>query len=287
MKDWRKCVFHDLSFDPIKMGRGGRLRAVSVRIQARRWFLGSALAVCSLTLPALALADSGDTASARCLIPQGETSITRTTDLTTGQSFMDTTRITWVGDGNPPFYVVRRTGGGKTTLIWMSGDDLQPSRYQLVGSDGNAERQIDFSEQSLRIAVKGQGDARVIETSGPTLNGSTLLQYLRAFAGRCSLDRVEMKLLVDRGRNAFRVVDVYAQMICEEDVVVQGGTFRCVKIEFGVAGIIGRLFWRTRYHYFYTAEAPHHFVKYVDPDGECIELVHYECAERVNASVGD
>ncbi len=292
MKDWYRGVFCELSFREvsfgrIKMGRSGRLRGVSLGIRAQRRHLVSALTVCSLIWPALALAGSGDTAPARCLIPQGETTIMRTTDLATGRSFMDTTRITCLREGNPPFYVVRCTGGEKTTLIWMSGDDLQPSRYQLVGRDGAIERQIDFSEQSLRIAVKGESDARIVETSGSTHNGSTLLQYLRAFAGQGRPDRVEMKLLVDRGQNAFRIVDVYAQLICEEDVVVPGGTFHCVKIEFGLTGIIGRLFWRTRYHYFYTAEAPHHFVKYVDPDGECIELIGYECVEKVNTSIGD
>jgi hypothetical protein len=192
-----------------------------------------------------------------------------------------------VGEADPPAYVVTRSGGGKTTLIWMSGDDLQPSRYQLVGSDGSVERQIDFGEESLRIALKGERDTLTVEASGPIHNGSTLSQYLRAFAARRHPDRVEMKLLVDRGQDTFRVVDVFAQRIGEEDIEVPAGIFRCVKIEFGVAGIIGRLFWRTRYHYFYTVEAPHHFVKYVDPDGECIELVHYERVERASAPAGD
>ena len=161
MRNWHRFLLHDLSFSLIKMDRIGRLCAVTLGIWARRWPFVSALTVCCLISPALALADSGVPASTQCLIPQGETSITRATDLTTGQSFMDTTRITFVGDGNPPVYVVRRTGGGKTTLIWMSGNDLQPSRYQLLGSDGNVQRQIDFSEQALRITGKVKGESKI------------------------------------------------------------------------------------------------------------------------------
>jgi hypothetical protein len=275
---------------PSQTARGdgvGMFYGVALWIRARRWSFVSALTVCCFIWPALALAGFGDTGPPDLLTPQGEISITRTTDLATDRSFLDTTWVTCAGDGDAPSCVVKRTSGGRTTLIWMSGSDLQPSRYQLVGSDGLVETQIDFCRESLRIATKGESDTLIVPTSGPTHNGSTLIQCLRALAGRSNSGRLEMKLLVSRGQNTVRIIDVYAQRICEEDVVVPGGIFRCAKIEFGVAGIIGKMFWRTKYYYFYTAEAPYHFVKYLDPDGECIELVHYTCADGAITPAGD
>lgn len=225
------------------------------------------------------VAGSGEHASPRFEIPTGETSVTRTTDLTSGESVLDTTTVVYVGDGDPPCYVARRSGGGMTTLIRMNEADLLPLRYQLVTGDGTIDRQIDFSECSLRITARGESEGRQIETAGPAHTGATLLQHLRVLAGRSAPDRVSFRLLISRAPGKYRVVDAYARRNGEEDLVVPAGTFRCVKIEFGIAGIIGRVFWRTRYQYYYTVDAPHHFVKYVDPDGECIELVEYGCPD--------
>lgn len=243
--------------------------------------LGSCLAPA-----ALEPAEAGDAPPPVLLIPRGETYVTRTTDLSTGEYFLDTTYIASAGEGNLPAYLVRRSGEKGTTLIYMAKQDLRPFRYEALGADGRIEKQIDFGEDAISIAVRGQPDTLIIETSGPVHTGSTLMHYLRAFAARPGPGRLETKLLVPRGRGKYRVVDVFAKRVGFETLSVPAGDFRCVKIEFGLSGIIGRLFWRTRYYYFYTAEAPHHFVKYFDPDGETIELVEYECAGGVKG-VGD
>ena len=230
-------------------------------------------------IPGSPAADTGTHPPTRFGIPPGETLITRTTDLRTGESTSDTTWITYIGSEDPPCYVARRSGSGLTTVIRMNEATLLPSRYQLVASDGHMERQIEFSEKALRITGNDEGEAGVIETGGTTHTGATLLQYLRVLAGRPAPARTDFRLLVVRGHGKYRVVGAYARRTGEEDISVPAGSFRCVRIEFGIAGVIGRLFWRTRYHYYYTLAAPHHFVKYVDPDGEKIELVEYGCAD--------
>jgi len=221
---------------------------------------------------------AGGTSPPLITIAPGETSVTRTTDLTSGESLLSKTVITLPAEGDSAVYIARRSGEKGTTLTYLSRHDLRPLRHQVVGDDGHIERQVDFEEDIVRIAVSGDTDTLLIETSGPSHTGSTLIHYLRTFAAGRGPDRLETKLLAYRGEGKYRVVDVFARRAGIERVSVPAGEFRCVKIEFGVAGIIGRLFWRTRYHYFYTAAPPHHFVKYIDPDGECIELVEYKCA---------
>jgi hypothetical protein len=257
------------------------------QLSTLRLFLGLGLTALWVLAPLAGAAESGDPAPARFPSFQGETWVIRTTDLVSGHSSVDTARISYIGHANPALYVVTRTGAGSKTVIRLNGNGLLPIRYELLGGDGGVERRIDFSDQLLRIAIKGEAEPRIVETAGNTHNSATLLHYLRVFAGQRHSDRVEMKLLVGRSQDAFRIVDVYAKRVAEEDLTVPAGRFRCIKLEFGVAGIIGRLFWRTRYQYYYTAEPPHHFVKYVDPGRECIELITYECTGQASASTDD
>ncbi|MFH1314457.1 MAG: hypothetical protein ABIJ00_14705 [Candidatus Eisenbacteria bacterium] len=256
---------------------------------AWRTVLALGLMLSPLVSPTPAVADSGGPVSEGFLIPQGETYVTQTTDLETGYSSVDTTLVTYVEEDGRPYYLVKRTGGGMTTSIWMSRDGLLPYRYQSLDSSGSVERQIDFSGQTLRITGEGEGQARIVEVEADadTHTGATLLHHLRAFSHQSNSDKVDLRLLVDRGQDTFRIVDVYAKRRGQADVVVPGGTFRCVEIEFGVAGMIGRLFWSTRYHYYYTADPPCHLVKYVDPGRKHIELIQYGRVEKTRTVGGD
>ena len=261
---------------------GGSARA---RPGMKVWFILIPVLAAYWLIPAAPGAADAQGAPAPALrIAPGETWVTRTTDLTTGESVLDSTSITWVGEGDSSSYLITRSGGKGISRIYLSRRDLAPYRHQVVGEDGRVERQTDLGESAVRIAVRDDPDTVLIKTSGPAHTGSTLLHYLRSLAAGGGPDRVELRLLVHRGAGKYRVVDVFAKRAGIEDISVPAGDFRCVKIEFGVAGIIGRLFWRTRYHYFYTAQDPHHFVKYVDPDGECIELVEYECGKSPGAT---
>ena len=241
-----------------------------------RLFLALNLMLSGLLVTALSMPSTEDNESGDFSIPDGEVMVVRSTDLKKGESYESTTTITYLAENNQSLYLIKCMGKSGTSIIQMKRGDWKPVRHQTIDGEGNIVKQYDFSERSVRVRIPDQKIDKTIEIKGRVYNNSMLTYFLRAFVSSRDSKRVELGLLVDAKRYGLRIVNVYAELVGEETVEVPAGRFHCFKVEFGATGIIGKIFWRTRYHYYFTKDHPHHFVKYSDCEEECIELVQYK-----------
>jgi len=117
---------------------------------------------------------------------------------------------------------------------------------------------------------------KTVDIESNTYDGWTLFYLFRALLYNIDDEEIDFSLIKETSGSSIRVVEMVVKVVGEEVVAVPAGTYSCYKVELSVAGLIGMLFWPVKYHYYFKKDDPHCFVKYVDPDGECIELLKYE-----------
>ncbi len=207
-------------------------------------------------------------------IPDGEHIVLRCIRSDTSSPPLDTLTTAHIIFNRRPALHFRSSDGTGHSEFWLTQSDLSLIRYVEYSMEGRPVLEIDCEGDIVHIRDDATGVDKHLRCSEPVHVSTTILQVLRRLAATPGLVDWKGILLVRHGRD-YRSVPVYARVLEEKMISVPAGRFRCREIEFGVQGLIGNVFWPTRYRYDYTADPPHHFVRYFDPDGEVIELVSY------------
>jgi hypothetical protein len=207
-------------------------------------------------------------------IPDGERAVLRCMRSDTSSAPLDTLTTAHIVFNGRPALHFRSSDGTGHSEFWLTQSDLSLIRYVDYSTEGRPVLEIDCEGVIVHIRDDAAGVDRHLQCSEPVHVSATILQVLRRLAATPGPADWKGILLVRHGRN-HRSVPVYARVLDEKMVRVPAGRFQCREIEFGVQGLVGDLFWPTRYRYDYTVDPPHHFVRYFDPDGEVIELVAY------------
>jgi hypothetical protein len=205
-------------------------------------------------------------------IPNGEQLTLQSKDALKGTFSKWINTVTDTMENNLPIYRVKN---GNDAIIKFCKKDLTPILFHRWDENENTLKTIEYYGNEARIIIPREDIDRTIHVESDTYDGWTLFYLFRALLFDLVDEKVNFSLIKETPYHGIRVVEMVVQVVGEENVVVPAGTFSCYKVELGVAGLIG-LFWPVKYHYYFTKNDPHYFVKYVDPEGECMELLKYE-----------
>jgi hypothetical protein len=111
----------------------------------------------------------------------------------------------------------------------------------------------------------------------------SLFYLLRCFPFK-SAEKITFDIVMHDPDNV-RAVKMYIKYLGEEDVKVKAGKFHCYKLEMGCEKMIENLVWPYKYYFWFTSDAPHHFVKYQgrEPDLSILtnELESYRAGKKI------
>jgi len=206
-------------------------------------------------------------------IPNGEQLTLQSRDTVKGTFNKWINTVTDTMENNLPIYLIEN---GDNTIIKIRKKDLTPILFHQMDKKGNTLKKIEYYGNEARIIIPQKDIDETVNIESNTYDGWTLFYLFRALLFNIVDEEAAFSLIKETPNHGIQVVNMVVKVIGEEEVVVPAGTFSCYKVELGVAGFIGKLFWPIKYHYYFTKNDPHYFVKYVDPEGECIELLKYE-----------
>jgi len=162
---------------------------------------------------------------------------------------------------------------GKEDVLF-SKIDMHPYKFIRKNAKDGEIKEIRYFKDRAEIEINGK-KLKNIKINSDTYDRKTLFYVLRKMIieNRKSYD---FSIIVKTSIMGFVLVEMTAERKGLEKIKVDAGEYMCERIEMGVSGAIGKLFWPVKYSYYFTEKYPNHFVKYFDPDGEVIELVEYK-----------
>ena len=184
--------------------------------------------------------------------------------------------VTEIVEKNREVVVIETIEKNSITMVKMLKENMKPIVYQKTDVDGTLRMRMEYVINKVHILSPEKGMDKMIHIREDTFDRSTVTDLLQTFLIRKNTKKMDFSFVIDAGNWGLRVVDMCAKVVGHEEVTVPAGTYQCRKVELGAAGLIGKLFWRTHYYYYFTDDFPHHFVKYSDPDGVSIVLLKYE-----------
>jgi hypothetical protein len=158
----------------------------------------------------------------------------------------------------------------------MQRPDLKPILYRKTDGRGNIVEQIEYSSRQARVLIPAEHIDVMISINPDTYDKASLFYLFRTLPFEQPAEKVNFSFIVISKKYAVRLVEMYVQVVDQQDVRVPAGSFPCYKVELGVAGLIGLLFAPQKCYYYFQQEPPHRFLKYEEPGREIIELVKSE-----------
>lgn len=179
-------------------------------------------------------------------------------------------------EGHREVVVIKTREKDSITMVKMLKENMKPINYQKINIDGTLQMRMEYLIDKVHILAPEKGMDKMIHIREDTFDKSSVMDLLQACLIHKKIKKMDFNFVINAGNWGFRVVEMCAKTTGLEEVTVPAGTYQCRKVELRAAGLIGKLFWRTRYYYYFRDDFPHHFVKYSGPDGESIELLKYE-----------
>lgn len=207
----------------------------------------------------------------RALIPKNECMILRTQNIMKDTTYFSRMQVRDTLIGSIPMYVLRI---GKDRKVLFDKDEFRPYKFSVRNGKDGRVKEIRYSSKRAIIKQLNVEKIKTLPIGEDTYDRRTLFYVLRKM-GLEKHEKISFSIIVENSTIGFILVKMRAERIGVEEVRVPSGHYLCHKIEVGVAGLIGKLFWPTKYTYYFTKVPPCHFVKYIDPDGESIELFEY------------
>jgi hypothetical protein len=211
-------------------------------------------------------------------IPNGEQLTLQSKDTVKGTSNKWINTVTDTIENNLPIYLIEN---GDNTIIKIRKKDLTPISFHQMDKKGNTKKRIEYNGNKARIIIPQQDIDKTIDIKLNTYHSWTFFYLFRALLFNNVNKGVNFSIIKETSDHDFRVINMVAKVVGEEKIVVPAGTYSCYKVELGLSGVI-KLFWPNKYYYYFTKDEPHYFVKYVDPEGECMELLKYEIIKKKN-----
>jgi hypothetical protein len=206
-------------------------------------------------------------------IPNGEQLTLQSRNTVKGISSRWINTVIDTTENNLPIYLIEN---GDDAIIKIRKEYLMPILFHQRDEKGNTLKRIEYYGNEARIIIPQENIDKTVDIESNTYDDQTLFYLLRALLFNIVDEEIDFTLIKESSSHGIRVVEMVVKVVGEEEVVVPAGTYSCYKVELDVAGLIGKIFWPVKYHFYFTKRDPHYFVKYVDPEGECIELLKYE-----------
>jgi hypothetical protein len=179
-------------------------------------------------------------------------------------------------DGRPVYEVTTDSGELKQAKYIIDKSDLRliSAHVRRKNHRGRSEVNIEVKgdQQYLTYEFNDKDGEKEIEHGEKSYNGMTLIFSLRGFPfGK----REKIKLRATPPfkpwypRWTWKMWKSYAKVKEVEKVTVPAGTFECYKLEVAPSSRFVRQF-TNKYHFWFTKEPPHWFVKYQDKDGDSV-----------------
>ena len=209
-------------------------------------------------------------------VPNGEQTVWRATRSDEDPEFSTFTWSAGDFDGNPAYEITMDSGERKQARYVIDRGDLRLIYSHILRNTekGRSEVTVEVKGgyQYLVHDLMGKRYGKRIEHHPDGYNGMILAFSLRGFPfGRQK--EVELRATPPFKPKTplwmWKMWKTYARLLGEERVTVPAGSFNCYKLEVAASGgLVKRI--TSQYHFWFTKEPPHRFVKYQDKDGKTV-----------------
>lgn len=198
------------------------------------------------------------------------------TILDSNESYSYTKTIVDTVDKQNQIFLITTKHENSSSILKVQRDNFRPLHFSEMNSSGNITKVIHYTKNQALISDYEKNTERSIKIDKNTYHKSSLTYLFRKALIYVKRKEISVNLIMEIKGWGLQKVKMYAKTIGEENISTPLGLVQCFKIELGVAGLIGELFWRTKYYYYFLKESPHYFIKYSDPGKEEIELLDYK-----------
>lgn len=184
-----------------------------------------------------------------------------------------------IEENNAEIYQLESFCGTTKTTTKFNAADFSPIIYHKQDSAGNTIMKVDYSETYAHITIPDKKVDSKIKLKPNTFDKSTFIYLFRMMPFEQMKGKVKFNFIVDARSWGYQLVEMYIKVNGEDNIQTPAGEIPCYEVELGATGIIGAFFMKDKFYYYFSKEAPHYFVKYLDPDGNDQELVKYNVPE--------
>ncbi|MBC8185262.1 hypothetical protein H8E88_29565 [candidate division KSB1 bacterium] len=210
---------------------------------------------------------------AETLFPKKEILHLRCTNLVSNESYDYKKTMVDTVDGEIPLFLITTKYANSTAILKAQKPGFAPLHFSKMDSVGNVVKMISYSkDRALFVDYKNKNE-QSIKINKDTYNKSALTYLFRKALFFEKRKEINFNLIMETDHWGLQRIKMYAKIVGEENIATQNGFSPCFKIQLGVAGMIGELFWRNKYYYYFLKDKPHYFVKYSEPEKEKIELL--------------
>jgi len=212
---------------------------------------------------------------AETFLPKTERLQLKYTNLVSNESYNYKKTLVDTFEGDIPIFIITTKSANSAAILKVQKPGFEPLHFSKMDSIGNVEKVISYVKDRALFFDYKNNIEKSIKIDKETYNKSALTYLFRRTLFYDKKKEITFNLIIELKRWGLQKIKMYAKIVGEENISAPNGLFPCFKVQFGVAGMIGELFWSNKYYYYFSKSKPHYFVKYLEPKKEKIELLDY------------
>ncbi len=174
------------------------------------------------------------------------------------------TRISTIYDKGKSYTIKTVEEDGSVTKLALDKVTLKPLSFKQTDKKGKTVQYTKYyNNNEMYLAIPAEELEKMINIPDNAYDMHSLNYVFRSFP--FEKENIDINLVMHDPGN-IRNVRMSVKNLGIEKVKVLSGEFECYKLEMGCANAIERLFWPHKYYFWYTAKAPHYFVKFEGRD---------------------